>query len=65
MPAIAGTCFDDAIRRRTLFFSFFAVKRAGRAFLVYGLAWSLIVTLVPAAVNLLLMLITGSANARR
>ncbi len=36
---------------KAAFYSFFAVKRAGKAFLVYGLAWLLIGVLVPAIVS--------------
>ena len=48
---------------KALFFSFFAVKRAGKAFLVYGLAWALILTLLPAFVTGLVSLLTDSALA--
>lgn len=36
---------------KAIFYSFFAVKRAGRAFLVYGLAWALIGVLLPIIVS--------------
>ncbi len=48
---------------KALFFSFFAVKRAGKAFLVYGLAWALILTLLPAFITGLVSLLTDSALA--
>jgi hypothetical protein len=36
---------------KAIFYSFFAVKRAGSAFLVYGLSWILIGVIVPALVT--------------
>lgn len=46
---------------KALFYSFFAVQRAGRAFLVYGLVWALIGMLLPAIVSSLVALIFGQA----
>ncbi|WP_151638884.1 BPSS1780 family membrane protein [Noviherbaspirillum aerium] len=42
---------------KAIFYSFFAVKRAGKAFLVYGLAWLLIGVLVPVIVSSIVALL--------
>jgi len=42
---------------KALFYSFFAVRRAGRAFIVYGLVWLLIGVLLPAAVSTIIALL--------
>lgn len=42
---------------KALFFSFFAVYRARRAFLVYGLGWALIGVLIPALLSSVLTLL--------
>ncbi|SNT26150.1 hypothetical protein SAMN06265795_1207 [Noviherbaspirillum humi] len=44
---------------KAMFFSFFAVKRAGRAFFIYGLAWLAISIFLPAVVSGILGLIFG------
>lgn len=44
---------------KAVFYSFFAVLRAGRAFLVYGLAWILVGVVVPVLVSSLLALVIG------
>jgi len=44
---------------KAVFYSFFAVRRAGKAFLVYGAAWLLIGVLLPAVVSSILALLTG------
>ncbi len=46
---------------KALFYSFFAVKRCARAFLVYGLAWMLIGVLLPAIVSSLIGMLLGTA----
>jgi hypothetical protein len=46
---------------KAIFYSFFAVRRQGRAFLVYGLAWAAIGILLPATVSLLTALIFEKA----
>jgi hypothetical protein len=46
---------------KALFFSFFAVKRAGKAFLVYSLAWGLIGVLLPVIISTLIALIFGKS----
>jgi hypothetical protein len=47
---------------KAVFYSFFAVKRAGKAFLVYGLAWILIGVLLPVIVSSIIALIFGQAT---
>jgi hypothetical protein len=46
---------------KAIFYSFFAVQRSGRAFLVYGLAWALIGVLMPAILSSLVALVFGRA----
>lgn len=46
---------------KAIFYSFFAVKRAGKAFLVYGLAWLLIGVLVPVIVSSIVALLISKA----
>lgn len=48
---------------KALFYSFFAVKRAGGAFLVYGLAWVLIGVVLPTLLSSIVALIFGKAFA--
>lgn len=48
---------------KALFYSFFAVKRSGKAFLVYGLSWALIGILLPALLSSAVALIVGRAFA--
>jgi hypothetical protein len=45
---------------KALFFSFYAVKRAGRAFTLYGLGWALIGVVLPLLFSTLLGQLTGS-----
>jgi len=45
---------------KALFYSFFAVRRAGRAFLLYGLGWGLIGVVLPLLLSTLLGQLTGS-----
>jgi hypothetical protein len=45
---------------KAIFYSFFAVRRAGRAFLLYGLGWALIGVLLPLLLSTLLGQLTGS-----
>jgi hypothetical protein len=45
---------------KALFFSFYAVKRAGRAFLLYALGWSAIGVVLPLLISTLLGKLTGS-----
>jgi hypothetical protein len=45
---------------KAIFYSFFAVRRAGRAFLLYGLGWALIGVLLPLLFSTLLGQLTGS-----
>ncbi|RJG07150.1 hypothetical protein D3870_15085 [Noviherbaspirillum cavernae] len=47
---------------KAAFYSFFAVKRNGRAFLVFGLAWILIGVLLPVIVSNLIGLLFGKAT---
>ncbi|MDB5763376.1 MAG: hypothetical protein JWQ21_2371 [Herminiimonas sp.] len=44
---------------KAVFYSFFAVRRAGKAFLVYGIAWAVIGVLIPVTVSSVLVLLTG------
>jgi hypothetical protein len=46
---------------KAIFYSFFAVQRSGRAFLVYGLAWALIGVLMPAMLSSVIALVFGRA----
>lgn len=44
---------------KAIFYSFFAVRRAGAAFLVYGMAWILVGVLLPAIASSFIALIIG------
>jgi hypothetical protein len=46
---------------KAIFYSFFAVKRASKAFLVYGLAWIVIGVLVPVIISSVIALLFGKA----
>jgi hypothetical protein len=46
---------------KAVFYSFFAVKKASKAFIVYGLAWFIIGALVPAFVSSLIAIIAGKS----
>ena len=48
---------------KAIFYSFFAVKRSGMAFLVYCLSWVLIGIILPAVLSSLVALIVGKAFA--
>lgn len=48
---------------KAIFYSFFAVKRSGQAFLVYGLAWVLIGVILPAVLSSIVALVVGKAFA--
>lgn len=48
---------------KAVFYSFFAVKRSGQAFLVYGLAWVLIGVILPAILSSIVALVVGKAFA--
>lgn len=48
---------------KAIFYSFFAVKRSGSAFLVYGLCWVLIGVILPAVLSSLVALVVGKAFA--
>ncbi|MBP0598404.1 hypothetical protein J8I26_09835 [Herbaspirillum sp. LeCh32-8] len=48
---------------KALFYSFFTVRRAGRAFLLYALVWIVIAVVAPTIISLLITLLTGSINA--
>jgi hypothetical protein len=45
---------------KALFYSFHAVRRAGRAFLLYGLGWGLLGVVFPLLLSTVLGWITGS-----
>lgn len=47
---------------KAVFYSFFAVQRAGRAFSIYGLAWAAIGVLLPLFVSLIIAVIVGNAT---
>lgn len=44
---------------RAMFYSFFTVRRAGRAFIVFGLGWALIGVILPVLVSAVLAIATG------
>ena len=46
---------------QAIFYSFFSVRRAGKAFLVYGFAWIAIGVLLPVLVSGLIGLLTGKS----
>jgi hypothetical protein len=46
---------------KSIFYSFFAVRRAGKAFLVYGLAWIVLGVLLPVFVSSAIGMLTGKA----
>jgi hypothetical protein len=48
---------------KAIFYSFFAVKRSGMAFLVYGLSWVLIGIILPAVLSSVVALVVGKAFA--
>jgi hypothetical protein len=47
---------------KSIFFSFFAVQRAGKAFLVYGLSWAAIGIALPALISTLVAVLFGKAT---
>jgi hypothetical protein len=59
-PLIA---WQDMNVGKAVFYSFFAVKRSGRAFLVYGLSWVLIGVILPTILSSLVALVFGKAFA--
>jgi hypothetical protein len=54
--------WQDMSVGKAIFYSFFAVKRAGRAFLVYGLAWLLIGVFLPVIFSTVIGLLFGTAS---
>ncbi|MFZ6692168.1 BPSS1780 family membrane protein [Undibacterium sp. SXout20W] len=46
---------------KAIFYSFFTVKRAGKAFLLYAAAWMLIAGILPALISVLVAVIIGDA----
>lgn len=48
---------------KAIFYSFFAVRRAGKAFLIYGLAWVSIGMILPVVVSSILGMLLNSATA--
>lgn len=46
---------------KAIFYSFFAVKRAGKAFLIYGLSWLAIGVLLPTVISLFITLLLGKS----
>ncbi len=44
---------------KAIFYSFFAVRKAGKAFLLYGLAWAAIGVILPAVVSALIALLVN------
>ncbi|OWW20538.1 BPSS1780 family membrane protein [Noviherbaspirillum denitrificans] len=59
-PLIA---WQDMSVGKAIFYSFFAVKRSGMAFLVYGLCWALIGIILPAVLSSIVALVVGKAFA--
>lgn len=55
--------WQDMSIGKAIFYSFFAVKRSGMAFLVYGLSWVLIGIILPAVLSSVVALIVGKAFA--
>ncbi|MDO8701760.1 MAG: BPSS1780 family membrane protein, partial [Undibacterium sp.] len=56
-PLIA---WNDMSVTKAVFYSFFAVKRAAKAFFVYGLAWMLISVLLSLILTLVVAIVGGS-----
>lgn len=48
---------------KAVFYSFFAVCRSGKAFLVYGLTWAAINMILPAVISTIVRAILGSSSA--
>lgn len=48
---------------KAIFYSFFAVQRAGKAFLIYGLSWLMIGVLLPAIVSSVIAMIVAKGFA--
>lgn len=48
---------------KAIFYSFFAVRRAGKAFLIYGLAWVTIGMILPVIVSSIFGMLLNSSNA--
>jgi hypothetical protein len=48
---------------KAIFYSFFAVRRSGKAFLIYGIIWVGINMILPALVSSIVGMLTGSATA--
>jgi hypothetical protein len=44
---------------KSIFYSFFAVWRAGKAFVVYGLAWAVLGVFLPSVIGVMIALLTG------
>ena len=47
---------------KAIFYSFFAVRNAGKAFIVYGVSWLLVGVLLPAIASSLIALLLGNAR---
>lgn len=47
---------------KSIFYSFFAVQRAGRTFLVYGLAWAIIGIIVPGIISAFVAILFGKTS---
>ncbi len=47
---------------KAVFYSFFAVRNAGKAFIVYGLAWLLVGVFLPAMISSLIAVLLGNAR---
>jgi hypothetical protein len=59
-PLIA---WKDMTLAKAVFYSFFAVKNAGKAFLLYGLAWFALGILLPTIVSTIFALVAGKTLA--
>ncbi|HYD96383.1 MAG TPA: BPSS1780 family membrane protein [Noviherbaspirillum sp.] len=55
--------WQDMSIGKAVFYSFFAVKRSGMAFLVYGLVWMLLGVILPAVISSFVALLVGKAFA--
>jgi hypothetical protein len=55
------TAWQNMSIGKSIFYSFFAVRRAGKAFLLYGLAWAAIGILLPTIVSTLIALLLNQA----
>ncbi|MDE2428144.1 MAG: hypothetical protein KGM99_05415 [Burkholderiales bacterium] len=69
LPALMGFWFAAPLIAwkqmslpKALFYSYFSVFRAGKAFLVYGFAWMMIGIVLPTIISLIIAVIVGKAT---